>query len=120
MIKKNSFLGAAQPPMIKREDPFMEQINSKINNKGICLYNHTDLHRIAGKHSADIENILGHNQSDVVIHRDDMVILSTSTSLSTMNPSVSILTIDSSKMDETNLDIHLHIPVIVKPVAISP
>lgn len=43
--------------------------------KGVCLYNHTDLKRIMGKHSTDITNILGHNQSNVVVHRDDMVIL---------------------------------------------
>jgi glutamate 5-kinase len=28
-----------------------------------------------GKHSDDITHILGHNQSNVVVHRDDMVIL---------------------------------------------
>lgn len=43
--------------------------------KGISLYNHTDLRRIMGKHSDDIANILGHCESDAVVHRDDMVIL---------------------------------------------
>jgi glutamate 5-kinase len=55
-------------------DLFDHQNNSLIA-KGICLYNHTDLKRIMGKHSDDIANILGHNQSNVVVHRDDMVIL---------------------------------------------
>ena len=49
--------------------------NNRLIGKGICLYNHSDLQRIIGKHSDDIANILGHNQSDVVVHRDDMVIL---------------------------------------------
>jgi glutamate 5-kinase len=43
--------------------------------KGISLYNHNDLKRIMGKHSDDIARILGHDQGDVVVHRDDMVIL---------------------------------------------
>ncbi len=43
--------------------------------KGICLYNHHDLKRIMGKHSDEIDNILGHDLGDVVVHRDDMVIL---------------------------------------------
>jgi glutamate 5-kinase len=43
--------------------------------KGICLYNHNDLRRIMGKHSDEIANILGHYQGNVVIHRDDLVVL---------------------------------------------
>lgn len=50
LIKKNSFLGAVQPPMIKREDPFMEQINSKINN-------HVDDINFAVIHLADSLNL---------------------------------------------------------------
>lgn len=49
--------------------------NNNIVAKGICLYSHTDLKRIMGKHSDDIGTILGHSQSNVVVHRDDMVIL---------------------------------------------
>ena len=49
--------------------------NNRLIAKGICLYSHTDLTRIMGKHSDDIANILGQNQSNVVVHRDDMVIL---------------------------------------------
>lgn len=49
--------------------------NNRLIAKGICLYNHSDLQRIMGKHSDDIANILGHSQSDTVVHRDDMVIL---------------------------------------------
>ena len=43
--------------------------------KGICVYNHHDLKRIIGKHSDDIAEILGHDLGDVVVHRNDMVIL---------------------------------------------
>jgi len=49
--------------------------NKKLIAKGISLYNHHDLKRIMGKHSDEIECILGHDQGDVVVHRDDMVIL---------------------------------------------
>jgi glutamate 5-kinase len=47
----------------------------KLIAKGISLYNHNDLKRIMGKHSDEIDGILGHDQGDVVVHRDDMVIL---------------------------------------------
>ncbi|MCW8831876.1 MAG: glutamate 5-kinase [Colwellia sp.] len=53
----------------------IEHQNNSLIAKGICLYNHTDLKRIMGKHSDTIATILGHNQSNVVVHRDDMVIL---------------------------------------------
>lgn len=49
--------------------------NQAIIAKGICLYNHHDLKRIMGKHSDEIDGILGHDLGDVVVHRDDMVIL---------------------------------------------
>lgn len=49
--------------------------SKKLIAKGISLYNHNDLKRIMGKHSDEIASILGHNEGDVVVHRDDMVIL---------------------------------------------
>lgn len=49
--------------------------NNTLIAKGISLYSNHDLKRIKGKHSDDIAEILGHSQSDVVVHRDDMVIL---------------------------------------------
>lgn len=49
--------------------------NNHFIAKGISLYSHSDLQRIMGKHSDEIAIILGHNQSNVVVHRDDMVIL---------------------------------------------
>jgi len=53
----------------------IDQHSNSLIAKGICLYNHTDLKRIMGKHSTDITDVLGHSQSNVVVHRDDMVIL---------------------------------------------
>jgi len=49
--------------------------SKKLIAKGISLYNHNDLKRIMGKQSDEIDGILGHDQGDVVVHRDDMVIL---------------------------------------------
>ncbi len=49
--------------------------SKKLIAKGICLYNHNDLKRIMGKQSDEIASILGHDEGDVVVHRDDMVIL---------------------------------------------
>ena len=49
--------------------------NNVVIAKGISLYSHHDLKRIMGKHSNDITRILGHEQGQVVVHRDDMVIL---------------------------------------------
>ncbi len=49
--------------------------SKQIIAKGICLYSHNDLKRIMGKQSNDIKTILGHDLGDVVVHRDDMVLL---------------------------------------------
>jgi glutamate 5-kinase len=49
--------------------------SKKLIAKGISLYNHNDLKRIMGKQSDQIDRILGHDQGDVIVHRDDMVIL---------------------------------------------
>ncbi|GAA0813354.1 glutamate 5-kinase [Colwellia sp. D2M02] len=48
---------------------------NKVIAKGICAYNHHDLKRIIGKQSDDISDILGHDEGDVIVHRNDMVIL---------------------------------------------
>lgn len=53
----------------------IDQETKTIIAKGITQYSHNELKRIKGKHSDDIENTLGHEEGDVVIHRDDMVIL---------------------------------------------
>ena len=43
--------------------------------KGLSQYDSTDLAKIIGKKSTDIESILGYSYTDVVIHRDDLVLL---------------------------------------------
>ncbi|MCE0494369.1 glutamate 5-kinase [Vibrio salinus] len=43
--------------------------------KGITAYSREDLEKISGKHSKDIDTILGHDYGAEVIHRDDMVII---------------------------------------------
>ena len=43
--------------------------------KGICQYNHRDLAKIKGMNSNQIDSILGYCPSKVIVHRDDMVML---------------------------------------------
>jgi glutamate 5-kinase len=43
--------------------------------RGVCQYSAVDIRRIAGRHSRDIESILGYNYGENVIHRDDLVLL---------------------------------------------
>ncbi|AZG75113.1 glutamate 5-kinase [Shewanella livingstonensis] len=47
----------------------------KILAKGISRYCANDLIKISGKHSDDIESLLGYNYGDAVVHRNDMVVL---------------------------------------------
>lgn len=49
--------------------------NKVVIAKGISVYNHHELKQIIGKHSDDIMTILGHDEGDVVVHRNDMVLL---------------------------------------------
>lgn len=50
--------------------------SQKIVAKGICQYGYRDLSRIKGKNSDQIQSVLGFCTSEVVIHRNDMVLLS--------------------------------------------
>lgn len=43
--------------------------------RGLAQYSSADLQRIAGRHSREIEAILGYRYSESVIHRDDLVVL---------------------------------------------
>jgi len=43
--------------------------------KGISQYETKELQQIKGKHSVKIEDVLGYSNSDVIVHRDDMVII---------------------------------------------
>ncbi|WP_068546273.1 glutamate 5-kinase [Thalassotalea crassostreae] len=49
---------------------------TRVLAKGICQYSSSDLEKIKGKNSADIEQLLGYCPSKEIIHRDDMVLLS--------------------------------------------
>src|SRR3990167_374569 len=44
--------------------------------RGLAQYGSGDMQRIAGRHSRDIEGILGYRYGEVVVHRDDLVVLS--------------------------------------------
>jgi glutamate 5-kinase len=43
--------------------------------RGIINYNSNDIDAIKGRHSAEIETILGYNYGDTIIHRDNLVVL---------------------------------------------
>ncbi|HFQ5379781.1 TPA: glutamate 5-kinase [Vibrio vulnificus] len=43
--------------------------------RGIASYSNQDMAKIAGKHSKDINSILGYDYGSEVIHRDDMVVI---------------------------------------------
>jgi len=43
--------------------------------RGLVKYSSTDLDRIKGLKTSQIESVLGHKDYDEVIHRDDLVIL---------------------------------------------
>ncbi len=43
--------------------------------KGIVHYNHTEVEKIMGCHSSDIERILGYRYYDVVVHKDNLVVI---------------------------------------------
>ncbi|WP_017917301.1 glutamate 5-kinase, partial [Xanthomonas sp. SHU 308] len=43
--------------------------------RGVSQYAAVDIRRIAGRHSRDIEAILGYNYGENVIHRDDLVVV---------------------------------------------
>ncbi len=42
--------------------------------KGLVRYDDADVRKIAGHHSSEIESILGFYMSDVIVHRDDLVL----------------------------------------------
>ncbi|OEE75342.1 hypothetical protein A1OQ_07040 [Enterovibrio norvegicus FF-162] len=49
--------------------------NGKLLARGICRYSSTDLSAIAGRHSQDIQDILGYAYGAVAIHCDDLVVI---------------------------------------------
>jgi glutamate 5-kinase len=59
----------------------MVEIRQRLENGEVCLargvsqYSASDIRRVAGRHSRDIESVLGYNYGGNVIHRDDLVLL---------------------------------------------
>ncbi|MGL4835711.1 MAG: PUA domain-containing protein, partial [Shewanella sp.] len=47
----------------------------KVIAKGISRYCAEALGLIAGKHSDEIESVLGYDYGDAIVHRNDMVVL---------------------------------------------
>ncbi len=43
--------------------------------RGVCQYAAADIRRIAGRHSGDIQALLGYNYGGTIIHRDDLALL---------------------------------------------
>jgi glutamate 5-kinase len=41
--------------------------------RGLAQYSATEVRRVAGRHTKDIENILGFSYGDTIVHRDDLV-----------------------------------------------
>jgi glutamate 5-kinase len=54
---------------------WIETTKNKRIAKGLCSYNSEDAERIKGHKSEEIKKLLGYKARDVLIHRDDMVLL---------------------------------------------
>jgi glutamate 5-kinase len=48
---------------------------ARVIARGLVQYSSVDMQRIAGRHSGEIEAILGYRYGEAVIHRDDLVVL---------------------------------------------
>ena len=49
--------------------------NEKHLARGLASFNSKEIHKIKGKHSGEIEKILGYLSKSEIIHKDDMVML---------------------------------------------
>lgn len=49
--------------------------SARVLARGLVQYNSADLRRIVGRHSREIESILGYRYGEAVVHRDDLVVL---------------------------------------------
>ena len=58
----------------KRGDSVAIQFKNKTFAYGLCDYDSKDISKIMGKKSFEIEEVLGFLISDVVIHRDNMIL----------------------------------------------
>lgn len=57
----------------------VENIDAVPCARGLAQYSAEEIQRIAGRHSGDIEAVLGFRYGEAVIHRDDLVVLATET-----------------------------------------
>jgi glutamate 5-kinase len=53
----------------------LDDDSRRVIARGLVQYNSGDLRRIAGRHSRDIDSILGYRYGEAVVHRDDLVVL---------------------------------------------
>ncbi len=44
--------------------------------RGLCQYGAVDVRRLAGRHSRDIEDVLGYSYGPAIVHRDDLALVS--------------------------------------------
>jgi glutamate 5-kinase len=60
----------------ERGDPILVRAaDGAVVAKGLCAYDADDARRIAGRHTEEIAAILGYRGRDVMLHRDDLVLL---------------------------------------------
>ncbi|KZN56002.1 glutamate 5-kinase [Pseudoalteromonas luteoviolacea] len=53
----------------------LKDLNGKVIAKGIIVFDHKEMQSIKGLHSAQINDALGYQGANVVMHRDDLVLL---------------------------------------------
>lgn len=53
----------------------LASMSGEVFAKGLALYGDSDIRKIAGHHSSEIEQLLGYHVSDVIVHRDDLVLI---------------------------------------------
>lgn len=51
-----------------------QQDSDTVIGKGLVAYNSDEMAQLIGRHSQDIQDVLGYERGDVMIHRDDMVL----------------------------------------------
>jgi glutamate 5-kinase len=60
----------------RRGDPVaVTTTDGRLIARGLSAYDNADATLITGHHSRDIESVLGYRGRDVMIHRDDMVLM---------------------------------------------
>ncbi len=70
-----SGVSAVKGEFARGDAVWIETTKHKRIAKGLCSYNSEDAERIKGHKSEEIKKLLGYKARDVLIHRDDMVLL---------------------------------------------